>query len=120
SSALLSLFERARVRSRRRDVNDWAALAEEDGGDQTCIFCAAEFGGVGIAFGGEVETARARRRHLPAADSDRAVRFDHPLARGPRGRVARVNRVETVNRKRDGDAVGQRVMDSEFVLRVCK
>ena len=82
-------------------------LPEEDGGDCSEVGRLAERLAVRFLLGGELEAARLGAARLPAADRDGLVGVQHPFARAGRGRLARVDGVETVDgqRHRHPDAV---------------
>src|SRR5207247_2108402 len=84
------------------------ALLVKDGGDHAQVGGLAEGLTVRTCLGREFEAARLGLTRLPPADGDGLVWAEHPFTGVSRGRLARIDGVEPIDRQRHGrtDGVG--------------
>ena len=113
----LPASDRSSPNRRRIDLDFVTALAEIDRFDHAEVFCLSERGTVGVALAGEEKVARGAIADLPAGDHGRLIRLQHPLRCAAGVGVFGVDRVQAIDRKGDGDAIGGGIGQSQAVAR---
>src|SRR6185436_15921816 len=93
-----------------------APLAEDGRRDDAEVARVPEPGAVGLLLVREEEPAGGAQARLPAVDRDRFVRPKNPLPRLLHRGRRRVDRVQAVDRERDGDALVRVVPEPHRVL----